>query len=82
VVACPNWPGDSSGFQKIASHIAAFTHYLQIGQAEIQAIPLGELINTAQKLISADPLALLPDEGSGSLRGQAVRQAVVEKNKK
>ena len=76
VVACPGWPGTSSGFQQIAPHVEAITRRVQVGQSEIQAIPLVELINTAKALIEADPLALLPDESEGDLRARAVREDV------
>jgi aminoglycoside 3-N-acetyltransferase len=79
VVACPGWPGTSCGFQKIASHVETFTRRVQVGQAEIQAIPLVELISTAKTLIEADPLALLPDESDGDLRARAVREDVAGK---
>jgi len=79
VVACPGWPGTSSGFQQITLHIEAITRRVQVGQSEIQAIPLVELINTAKALIEADPLALLPDESEGDLRARAVREDVASR---
>ncbi|MCJ7529735.1 MAG: AAC(3) family N-acetyltransferase, partial [Anaerolineales bacterium] len=79
VVACSGWPGTSSGFQQIAPHVEAITRRVQVGQSEIQAIPLVELINTAKALIEADPLALLPDESDGDLRARAVREDVAER---
>jgi aminoglycoside 3-N-acetyltransferase len=80
VVACPGWPGTSSGFQQITPHVEAITRRVQVGQAEILAIPLIELINIAKSLIAADPLALLPDESDGDLRARAVREDVARKS--
>lgn len=59
VVECPNFPGDSSGFQAIAEHIQPDVFRVDIGKALIQAMPLKRLFDVVQNLIKKDPLALL-----------------------
>jgi aminoglycoside 3-N-acetyltransferase len=59
IVECPNFPGDSSGFNAIASYIKPDTRRLEIGYAFIQAVPLRRLLDAVQELIKRDPLALL-----------------------
>lgn len=59
VVECPNYPGDSLGFQAIESHINFDTRHVSIGEGFIQAVPLQPLLEVVRKLIKKDPLALL-----------------------
>lgn len=59
VVECPNFPGDSSGFNAIASYIQPDTRRVEIGDAFIQAVPLRRLFEAVQELMKTDPLALL-----------------------
>jgi aminoglycoside 3-N-acetyltransferase len=59
VVECPNYPGDSMGFQAVDEHIKSDTRRVQIGDAFIDAIPLKRLFEVVQSLIRKDPLALL-----------------------
>jgi aminoglycoside 3-N-acetyltransferase len=59
VVECPNFPGDSSGFNAIARHIRPDTRRVERGEAFIQAVPLRRLVRIVQELIKKDPLALL-----------------------
>ena len=59
VVECPNFPGDSSGFDAITSYIKPDTRRVDTGEAFIQAIPLKRLLEAVQELIKIDPLALL-----------------------
>lgn len=59
VVECPNFPGDSSGFNAIASYIKPDTRRVEMGEAFIQAISLKRLFEAVQELIRNDPLALL-----------------------
>src|SRR5215216_7415843 len=58
-VECPNFPGDSSGFNAIASYIKPDTRRVDMGEAFIQAVPLRRLFAAVQELINIDPLALL-----------------------
>lgn len=59
VLECPNFPGDSSGFNAIASHLRSDTRRVELGEALIQAVPLNRLFEVVQRLIEKDPLALL-----------------------
>jgi len=59
VVECPNFPGDSSGFEAIASYIQPDTRRVEMGEAFIQTVPLKRLLEAVQELIKIDPLALL-----------------------
>lgn len=59
VVECPNYPGDSMGFQEIEEYIQFDTQRVEIGEALIQAVPLTRLLDVVQALIKKDPLALL-----------------------
>jgi hypothetical protein len=59
IVECPNFPGDSSGFNAIASYIKPDTRRVELGDAFIQAVPLRRLLDAVQELIKIDPLALL-----------------------
>ena len=59
VVECPNFPGDSSGFNAIASYLQPDTRRVDMGGAFIQAVPLRRLFEAVQELIKLDPLALL-----------------------
>lgn len=62
VVECPNYPGDSTGFQAIEEHIRLDTRRVEIGEAFIDAVPLKRLLDVVQGLIRKDPLALLCEQ--------------------
>jgi len=59
VVECPNFPGDSTGFNAIEEHIQPDVFRVDIGKVAIQAMSLKRLFEVAQGLIKNDPLALL-----------------------
>ena len=59
VVECPNYPGDSMGFQALEEHIRFEARRVELGEASIQAFPLKRLFEVVQELIRKDPLALL-----------------------
>jgi aminoglycoside 3-N-acetyltransferase len=59
VVECPNFPGDSSGFNAILRHIQAHTRRVSLEEAFVHAVPLKKLFEVVQALIKKDPLALL-----------------------
>jgi aminoglycoside 3-N-acetyltransferase len=61
VVECPGFPGSSEGFEQIAPHLESVTRSVMLGSARVQAVPLQAVIETAVRLIRADPLALLPE---------------------
>lgn len=72
VMECPNFPGDSMGFQAVEAHLHDETRRVQAGEGFIQAIPLLKLLDVVQELIIKDPLALLC-ERIGCERCNAVR---------
>jgi len=59
VVECPNFPGDSSGFQAIEEYVKADTRRVDVGKAFIQAVPLKRLFDEVVELVKKEPLALL-----------------------
>ncbi|MBN2045378.1 MAG: AAC(3) family N-acetyltransferase [Anaerolineales bacterium] len=59
IVTCTNTPYCSDGFNAIAPLIDPFVDKARIGKAEVQAMPLHELIETTRQLIQADQTALL-----------------------
>lgn len=59
VVECPNYPGDSMGFDAIEPSMIHETRRVQLGDGLIQAVPLQRLLEVVQELIKKDPLALL-----------------------
>ncbi|RME07565.1 MAG: aminoglycoside N(3)-acetyltransferase [Anaerolineae bacterium] len=75
VVECPHWPGCSRGFDAISPHVQEFTRRTQIGQAEVQLLPLSDLLKVVVRLIAGDPLALLCHQPA-CLRCEAVRKDV------
>lgn len=59
VVECPGFPGDSEGFNAIASAVEKFTRRVEVGNALVQAVPLRNLIHAVMDAIRDNPLALL-----------------------
>jgi aminoglycoside 3-N-acetyltransferase len=59
VVECPNYPGDSGGFQAVEPYILPDTRRVQLGDGFVQAMPLQRLFEVVQDQIKRDPLALL-----------------------
>jgi aminoglycoside 3-N-acetyltransferase len=60
VVECPNFPGDSTGFNALEEVIQYDVFRVDIGKtAFIQAVPLKVIIAAVQELLRKDPLALL-----------------------
>ncbi len=58
-VECPAFPGCSDGFDALAPALQPLTRQAQIGNAQVQAVPLLELIQIVLQSLQADPLALL-----------------------
>jgi len=59
VIECPNYSGDSTGFQAIEPYLTFEARRVNMGEAFIQAFPLKRLFDVVQELIKNDPLALL-----------------------
>jgi aminoglycoside 3-N-acetyltransferase len=75
VVQFPGSPGCSDGFNQAEPYLAEFTRRTRIGQAAVQAIALGPLVETIVRLLQEQPLALLCERNECE-RCDAVRQAV------
>ncbi|MBC8496167.1 MAG: AAC(3) family N-acetyltransferase [Chloroflexi bacterium] len=71
VQECPRWPGCSHRFEAILPKLDIYTSKTQIGNAQVQLIPLTMLIRTVIELIKQNPLALLCNQ-SNCQRCQAV----------
>jgi aminoglycoside 3-N-acetyltransferase len=59
IVTCTNNPYCSDGFNAITPLLEPFIIKTTIGNAEVQAMPLYELIETTRQLVQADQTALL-----------------------
>lgn len=75
---CPAFPGCSAGFQTIAPHLEPVTRSVKIGSALVQAVPVGDVVETARSMVVGDPLALLC-ERSYCERCTDLKQAAGEK---
>jgi aminoglycoside 3-N-acetyltransferase len=73
VYECPNFPGCSEGFNKALPHLAEITKIVQIGENEIHALPIKEMIAILVDLVEHDPLALLCEKDNCP-RCNAVRE--------
>ena len=58
----PNVPGQSHRFDEIEPHCRAATQEVMIGLCRARCIPIREVLATAQRLILANPAALLCDD--------------------
>ena len=59
VVECPNFPGDSSGFQDIARELEGISRFAQVQSVRIQGVPLKPLLELVVQRLRSDPTALL-----------------------
>ncbi|MCZ2128006.1 MAG: AAC(3) family N-acetyltransferase [Anaerolineales bacterium] len=59
IVECPNFPGDSEGFNAVALSLRPFTRQAEVGGVIIQAIPLKDLLRTVVNKIHEDAYSLL-----------------------
>jgi aminoglycoside 3-N-acetyltransferase len=59
IIQCPNFPGDSSGFDEIAQYLEDDIVAVTIGETRVQAVQLNNLIDRVKILIRTNPLALL-----------------------
>ena len=58
-VECPNFPGDSSGFDVLAPDLEQDTRSVEVGSALVQAVPLKRLFEVVHARIKKKPLDLL-----------------------
>lgn len=75
IVQCPGFPGDSAGFDAIASHLENDVQIVTLGEARVQAVPLLPLFARVKLLLKTDPLALLCQRDTCA-RCRAVREAL------
>jgi aminoglycoside 3-N-acetyltransferase len=61
VVECPGFPGCSDGFNAIAPRLTHAIRQSWAGQAQLQAVPMKDLVGIARAWLEVDPLALLCD---------------------
>lgn len=61
----PNTPGQSHRFDDIEPEIRAATREVMIGSCRARLIPIQEVLTTADRLIRADPAALLCEQSEG-----------------
>ncbi len=59
ILECPNFPGDSEGFNAIAPLVEKYMRRVNIGDALVQAVHLSSLIHVAVDLLNQNPIALL-----------------------
>ncbi len=59
VVECPGFPGDSEGFNAIASDLEIYTRRVEISGAPVQAVHLKSLLKVVVEKIHENPHALL-----------------------
>jgi aminoglycoside 3-N-acetyltransferase len=75
ICECPGFPSCSDGFNSLNKHVERLTHRATAGQAQIQALPLPDLIDAVRRLVELEPLALLCSHPYCA-RCSAVRSAV------
>jgi aminoglycoside 3-N-acetyltransferase len=75
IMACPGFPGDSSGFDAIEQSVRAETRFVQVNNAVIRAISLNRLFAAVQGLVKQNPLALLCQR-SDCERCNAIRNSI------
>ncbi|MEW6092559.1 MAG: AAC(3) family N-acetyltransferase [Chloroflexota bacterium] len=59
IVECPNFPGCSAGFEALAPTLEQFTRKAQVGEAQVQAVPLAMLFKAVFTSIKRNRQALL-----------------------
>lgn len=59
IVACPGFPGDSSGFKVLEKDMQPHTKKLQVGNALVQAVPMQALLLAVMERLKSNPKDLL-----------------------
>jgi aminoglycoside 3-N-acetyltransferase len=59
VVECPNFPGDSEGFNAISLTIKPFARQTEVNGIVLQAIPINDLLRAVVNKIHEDAYSLL-----------------------
>ena len=77
----PNIPGESHRFDEIEPHCRAITQEIRVGSCKMRRIPVRELLAVVERIILADPGALLcPDEDCRCGAALQQRLAVLAKS--
>ena len=74
---CPQFPGCSNGFEKASAWLDDLTRRVQIGGAQVRAIPLGGLIERIKAAICENSQAFLCDRPDCALCGAVRRRLQV-----
>ncbi len=72
IYECSGFPGCSEGFNQAAKYLTEMTSVTQIGNADIQAIPIQEMVEVLLPVLKANPLDLLCEK-ENCPRCQAIR---------
>jgi aminoglycoside 3-N-acetyltransferase len=75
VIPCQRFPGCSEGFDAIAPHLDEVVRKVELGEAVIQAITLGSLVDSVCEMLKEDPAALLCSREDCE-RCNAVRESI------
>jgi aminoglycoside 3-N-acetyltransferase len=75
IVACPGFPGCSEGFNQAAIHLTEITSVTKIGDANLIAMPIREMVEILIAVLQADPFALLCEK-ENCPRCQATRNQI------
>jgi aminoglycoside 3-N-acetyltransferase len=59
VIECPGFPGCSEGFDSLEQELEKFTRCLQVGNAQVKAIPVRDLVDGVRVSLAKKPQALL-----------------------
>jgi aminoglycoside 3-N-acetyltransferase len=59
IIACPGFPGDSSGFKVLEKDMQPHTKKLQVGNALVQAMPMKALLLAVMTRLKNNPKDLL-----------------------
>jgi len=80
IVECPRFPGCSDGFPALAPRLSSQLRRTVVGQGQVQAFPLANLIQAALDCLAQDPLALLCDR-TYCERCEAIRNRLLKSSK-
>jgi aminoglycoside 3-N-acetyltransferase len=72
VVACPNFPGCSDGFNAITSKLGGVARRTHLEQGWVDVIPMRDLLNVVTHWVREDPTALLCSD-PGCARCKVIR---------
>lgn len=75
VVECPQFPGDSAGFEAFAADLDPVTRHANVGAALVRAMPIRSVLDKVVERVKADPYALLCSRPECK-RCNAVRESV------